>query len=48
MGVYKGKSVDEAIENGLLDLNLKKKMFIYMLSKKAKMESLVFLKKKLR
>ena len=24
MGVYKGKSVDEAIENGLLDLNLKK------------------------
>lgn len=24
MGVYKGKSVNEAIENGLLDLNLKK------------------------
>lgn len=34
MGVYKGKSVDEAIENGLLDLNLKKEdVHIHVLEK---------------
>ena len=34
MGVYKGKSVDEAIENGLLDLNPQKRRCSYTLLKR--------------
>ncbi len=48
MGNYKGKNVDEAIENGLSELNLKKVKSKSILLIMEMLEFLVFLKKKLR
>lgn len=48
MPIYKGENVDEAIENGLYELNLKKMRLKSILLKKEMLEYLVFLKKKLR
>ena len=48
MGNYKGKNVDEAIANGLSELNLNKSEVKINIIDHGNAEYLVFLKKKLR